>query len=74
MLVQAEVDGKPDEIRALLNLTDRREAIAADAMRAQCAAAETITGKGGHFAMVLKGSRKTPRKDVRYWMEYPAAA
>ena len=33
-----------------------------------------ITGTGGHFAMVLKGSRKTPRKDVRDRMEDLEAA
>ena len=75
VLGQAEVDGKSNEIRALLDMMDLRGAVAAvDAMRTQRKAAETVIGKGGDFVMALKGNLKTIYKDVEDWMEDPEAA
>ena len=78
VLGQAEVDGKSNEIRALpalLDMMDLRGAVAAaDAMRTQRKAAETVIGKGGDFVMALKGNQKTIYKDVEDWMEDPEAA
>lgn len=77
---QLAVDVKSNEIPALPVLLDQFDltdaVITADALHCQRATAEYITGRGGHYALTVKGNQPSLRKQLKAlpWSKVPATS
>ena len=77
-LGQVRVDGKSNEITAMLALLDLLDVegmtVTADAMHTQRATAAAVTARGGDYVLALKGNQETLHDDVRLQMADPENA
>jgi len=71
-LGQVRVDGKSNEMPALLELLDvKGMTVTADAMHTQRDTAKRVTEAGGNYVLALKGNQETLHDDVRLHMADP---
>jgi len=74
-LGQVRVDGKSNEMPALLELLDvKGMTVTADAMHTQRDTAKRVTEAGGNYVLALKGNQETLHDDVRLHMADPENA
>lgn len=79
VLGQAVVDGKSNEISAFAPLLDRVELsgaiVTADAMHTQREHAQYLTGRGGHYVLIVKGNQPTLQLQLTSlpWTQIPVA-
>lgn len=77
---QLAVDAKTNEIPALPVLLDRFDltdvVVTADALHCQRATATYIVGRGGHYALTVKGNQPGLRKQLKAmpWAQVPASS